>query len=93
MQNQNPLGPPPENNLVWSILATCLCCIPLGIVSIIKSSKVNELWAQGDAFGARKAANDAKKYAIWSALVIPIFFIVFFLFSFFIGLIGAILEA
>ncbi len=93
MQNQNPLGPPPENHLVWAILATCLCCIPLGVVSILKANKVESLWAQGDAVGARKAADDAKKYAIWSAVIVPLCFVLFYVFAFIIGLAGALLGA
>ncbi|MEM7084766.1 MAG: CD225/dispanin family protein [Bacteroidota bacterium] len=65
----NPAGSPPDNNLVWAILCTVLCCLPLGIVSIIKSTKVKELWALGDHAGAQKAADDAKKYAIWGAVI------------------------
>lgn len=63
-----PMGNPPDNNLVWAILCTVLCCLPLGIVSIIKATKVNELWARGDVIGAQKAASDAKKWAIWGAV-------------------------
>jgi Interferon-induced transmembrane protein len=65
----NPVGTPPDNNLVWAILSTVLCCLPLGIVSIIKSAKVKELWAAGNHEGAQKAADDAKKYAIWGAVI------------------------
>lgn len=65
----HPTGTPPDNNLVWAILCTVLCCLPLGIVSIIKSTKVKELWAMGDHEGAQKAADDAKKYAIWGAVI------------------------
>ncbi|MFZ2527742.1 MAG: CD225/dispanin family protein [Rhodococcus sp. (in: high G+C Gram-positive bacteria)] len=78
-------GPPPENNLVWGILTTVLCCLPLGIVSIIKSNQVNTLWAQGQFDAARKAAEDAKKFAIWSVVasvavwvVIVLFYVVVF---------------
>ena len=43
MESTNqPMGPPPDNNLVWAILCTVLCCLPLGIVSIIKSTKKRE---------------------------------------------------
>ena len=62
-----PPGPQPDNNLVWGILATVLCCLPLGIVSIVKATQVNTLWAQGDYAGAQKSADEAKKWAIWSA--------------------------
>ncbi|HEY0636099.1 MAG TPA: CD225/dispanin family protein [Pseudonocardiaceae bacterium] len=78
-------GPPPENHLVWAILSTVLCCLPLGIVSIIKSTQVNSLWAQGQYDQARKSADDAKKWAMWSAIVsvvatviIVIVYVVFF---------------
>ncbi|PKA82805.1 interferon-induced transmembrane protein [Ulvibacter sp. MAR_2010_11] len=80
---QNSLGTPPDNNLVWAILCTVLCCLPFGIVSILKANKVNTLWAQGDHEGARKAASDAKKWAIWGAIIGPlaviIFYVIFFI--------------
>ncbi|GAC48038.1 CD225/dispanin family protein [Gordonia aichiensis] len=59
---------PPDNNLVWAILCTVLCCLPLGIVSIVKSTSVNGLWAAGDYAGAQQAADDAKKWAMWGAI-------------------------
>ena len=80
------IGNPPDNNLVWAILCTVMCCMPLGIVAIIKATKVNTLWAQGDQEGAYKAAADAKKYSIWGAASIVIFIILYFVF--FAGIIG-----
>lgn len=62
-------GMKPDNNLVWAILATVLCCLPLGVVSIIKANAVDSLWAQGDAAGAQQAADEAKRWAIWSGVV------------------------
>ena len=59
---------PPDNYLVWAILSTVLCCLPLGIVSIVKSTQVNSLWAQGQPDQARAASEAAKKFAIWSAI-------------------------
>ncbi|OBI47557.1 hypothetical protein A5707_18965 [Mycobacterium kyorinense] len=68
-----PQGPPgyssqPDTYLVWAILSTVLCCLPLGIVSIVKSSQVSGLWAQGRYAEAHQASQDAKKWAIWSAV-------------------------
>ncbi|TMR07471.1 CD225/dispanin family protein [Actinomadura soli] len=57
-------GSPPPNYLVWSILATILCCIPVGIVSIVFSSQVNSKWAAGDQAGAYKASSNAKTWII-----------------------------
>ena len=68
-QPQYGYGPAaPENNLVWAILCTVLCCLPLGIVSIVKATSVNGLWASGDYAGAQQAADDAKKWAMWGAI-------------------------
>lgn len=64
-----PPGQAPDNNLVWAILCTVLCCLPLGIVAIVKSTQVNNLWAQGQYEQAQKAADDAKKFAMWGAIV------------------------
>ncbi|SFW74315.1 CD225/dispanin family protein [Amycolatopsis australiensis] len=61
-------GPPPDNNMVWAILSTVLCCLPLGVVSIVKSSQVSSLWFQGFHAEAQKAADDARKWAMWSAI-------------------------
>jgi Interferon-induced transmembrane protein len=69
--------PPPDNYLVWAILSTVLCCLPLGVVSIIKSSQVNTLWAQGYYDEARKSAEAAKKWAMWSAISTLIIYVVF----------------
>jgi hypothetical protein len=67
-----PMGAPPQNYLVWSILSTIFCCMPLGIVSIVFAAQVNSKWAAGDAAGARDASEKAKKFAIWSALAIVV---------------------
>ena len=84
----NPTGNAPDNNLVWAILCTVLCCLPLGIVSIIKSSKVKELWANGDHAGAQKAADDAKKYAIWGAAIGVIVLVIYLILVFAVGIAG-----
>ena len=59
----------PDNYLVWAILTTLLCCLPFGIVSIVYSSKVDSLYNAGDYMGAQNAANNAKKWAMWSAII------------------------
>ncbi len=84
-----PPGPEPDNNLVWAILCTVLCCLPLGIVAIVKSTSVSKLWAQGDYAGAQRAADEAKKWAMWGAIatvivyvLMAIAYVVFFIFIF-----------
>lgn len=58
----------PDNYLVWAILSTVLCCMPFGIVAIIKASQVDTFWAQGNQAEAIEAANAAKKWTIVSAV-------------------------
>ncbi|MBM7367872.1 CD225/dispanin family protein [Gordonia hydrophobica] len=70
-------GPEPDNNLVWAILATVLCCLPLGIVAIVKATSVSKLWAMGDYTGAHRAAEDAKKFSIWSAVASVAVWVIF----------------
>lgn len=54
----------PNDYLVLSILTTILCCLPLGIVSIIRSTQVNSYWANEKFDEAQKASMDAKKWSI-----------------------------
>lgn len=64
---QPPALPKPENYLVWSILATILCCLPAGIVSIVFAAKVDSQYYGGDYAGAADSSNKAKTWAIVSA--------------------------
>ncbi len=63
-----PFAGKPDNNLVWAILTTVLCCLPLGVVAIIKSASVDKLWAAGDHAGAQAAADEAKRWSVWGAI-------------------------
>ncbi|MHB1739475.1 MAG: CD225/dispanin family protein [Actinomycetes bacterium] len=64
-----PYGSPPQNYLVWAILSTVFCCLPLGIVSIVYAAQVNSKWAAGDVAGATDASARAKRFAIIGAAV------------------------
>lgn len=75
------------NHLVWAILATLFCCLPLGIVSIVYAAQVDGKRAAGDIAGARQAADSAKLWAIISAVIAPI---LFFIWIFFIGGLSAL---
>lgn len=63
-----PAGQPPPNYLVWGILSTLFCCLPLGVASIIFSSQVSSKYAMGDIAGAQASSDKARKFAIWSAV-------------------------
>ena len=72
----------PETNLIWAILCTVLCCLPLGFVAILKATSVEKLWNQGRQDEAIKASNDAKNYAMWGAIISLVFYVIYFLFVF-----------
>ena len=55
--------------LVLSILATLLCCLPLGIASIVFSTKINSLQNAGDYTGAQEAAKKTKLFLILSVVL------------------------
>lgn len=63
------VGPAPNNYMVFAILSTLFCCLPAGIVSIVKASQVNKKWSAGDATGAQEASNQARTWAIVSAVL------------------------
>jgi len=63
------MTPPPPNHLVWAILTTLFCCLPLGIVSIVFAAQVNSKWQMGDFAGAHESSEKAKQFAIWAAVV------------------------
>ena len=65
---QQPAGTKPDNYLVWAIVCTLLCCWPIGIVSIVNAAKVDSAWNKGDYAEAQKCSDNAKKFAIISAV-------------------------
>lgn len=58
----------PDNYLVWSILTTLFCCLPFGIVAIIKSCAVDTAYNMGKIEEAQEAAAAAKKWCIIGAV-------------------------
>jgi predicted secreted protein len=64
-----PQGSPPPNHLVWAILSTLFCCLPLGVASIVFAAQVNGKWSAGDVAGAQESSAKARKFALWSTIV------------------------
>jgi hypothetical protein len=50
------------NYLIPAILSTVLCCLPLGVVSIIFATQVNSKLAAGDTAGAMESSKKAKLF-------------------------------
>ena len=77
-----------NNHMVKGILTTLCCCLPLGIVSIIKAAEVNKKVASGDIDGAIQSAEGANKWAnigIIVALASWVISIIFFIIAAAIG--------
>ena len=74
--------PKPDNNLAWSLVTLLACCMPLGIVSLVYSMKVDTLYYQGQYKEAQKSADLAKKWAIGGIIAALIFWSLYLLFLF-----------
>ncbi|MDR2119316.1 MAG: CD225/dispanin family protein [Tannerella sp.] len=85
--------PMPENYMIWAVLATVFCCLPLGIAAIVNASKVSSAYMSGDYAGAQKASDAAKKWSIWTAIAGGIWLvivIIFYAILFAAGISGAL---
>lgn len=56
--------PQPESYLVFAILATICCCMPLGAVAIAYATQVSSLAESGQMQAALKASANAKKWSL-----------------------------
>jgi hypothetical protein len=54
----------PANYLVFAILVTCFCCLPLGVVGIVYSVQVESRYNVRDFAGAANASAKAKNFSI-----------------------------
>lgn len=69
----------PNSYLVWSVLATILCCLIPGIIAIVFSSSVSSKYYAGDVEGAKRASRNAQIWIIvsvvtgiiWGTLYLP----------------------
>lgn len=70
----------PKTWLVESILVTCFCCLPFGIIGIINSTKVESLYSMGEYEQALNRSEQAKKWVMWGCgLSVACWILYFFL--------------
>lgn len=69
----------PKTWLVESILATIFCCLPFGIVGIVKAAQVEGLYQRGDYEGALKASRDAGKWTRLSVICALAIYVIYLL--------------
>ncbi|MGN0820517.1 MAG: CD225/dispanin family protein [Akkermansia sp.] len=60
--------PPVPSHMAKAILTTLFCCLPFGIVAIVKASKVDSLLAAGRRDEAIQASKEADNWGNWSIL-------------------------
>jgi Interferon-induced transmembrane protein len=70
-------GTQPSSHLALAILVTIFCCLPFGIVSIVKASQVSGLWAQGRYAEAQQSSASARKWAMWGAIIGLIVYVIY----------------
>ena len=73
--------PRPNSYLALAIISTILCCLPVGIVSIVYATQVNSAYTDGQYAKAESASRNAKTWGIISiaiALVGWLLYILFF---------------
>lgn len=71
---------PVPSHMAKAILTTLFCCLPFGIVAIVKASKVDSLLAAGRRDEAIQASKEANNWGNWSILVSLILGVVYVLF-------------
>ena len=79
-QEQAPMMKP-DNHMALAIFTTICCCLPLGIVAIVKANTVDSLYIAKQYTAAIMAANEAKKWSyvgIFISLIIWVIYILFF---------------
>lgn len=80
---------PPKSWLVESILVTCLCCLPFGVVGIVYAAKVDSAFNSGRYNDALRYSQTAKNWTLWGFFVALGCIVLYLLFLGMIALIGS----
>lgn len=71
--------PMPKTWLAESILVTCLCCLPFGIMGIINATKIDSLYSSGAYEQALDCSKQAKKWTLWGFFSALAFILIYFI--------------
>jgi hypothetical protein len=80
----------PPTYMLQAVLATMFCCMPMGIMAIVKASQVSSAWSMGDAATAQQRSNEARTWINWSVIGSLIFGAAYFVLILLAGIGGAI---
>lgn len=67
--NTNRMPSRPNSYLLWSVLVTIFCCLPLGIVAIVKASQVDTYYMNGFYDRAFVASESARSWCLISFIL------------------------
>ncbi len=68
VSGQQSYVPQPDSHLGLAIFTTLCCCLPFGIIAIIKGNKVGDLYSMKQYDAAIAASNEAKKWCIYGII-------------------------
>lgn len=54
----------PPNHMILAVIATAMCCLPLGLVAVVKAADVDKAWLAGQDDLAWKRSEEVKVWAI-----------------------------
>lgn len=89
---ESPGGPPPptaRTYLAWSLAATALCFLPLGIVALVFGLKTNRANAEGRHDDAVRSGRVARR---WLVATVVVGVLVYLLLAAVLALLGAYSE-
>ncbi|XP_041474610.1 uncharacterized protein LOC121423321 [Lytechinus variegatus] len=75
---QAPSQQPIRDYTAFAVIVTTLCCVPFGIVGIIRASEARNKRSLGDDEGARKAAQSAYRWSLSGLIIGSMILIVFY---------------
>jgi hypothetical protein len=84
-----PVAAPPEDFLVWSVLATILCFPPTGAGALLWARRVHARYAAGDLNGAREASRQARAWLVVTLACGVVLYALLFLVAFLVGAAGS----
>lgn len=61
--------PRPQTYLVWSILSLVCCCLPLGVVALVKSTNCSSHYNSGQYDLAQKDSEDARNWNLAAVIL------------------------
>lgn len=80
----------PNNNMALAIFTTICCCLPFGIVAIVKANSVDTLYMSKQYQAAVMAADEAKKWSLIGIICSVVVWLIYLIFFGGIGLLGLV---